>query len=147
MSLSNRHPSSKVTLLESSPTIPNPEGSSVDTSRIVRADYSNPVYSKLGAAAIDRWRNTEWGADGRYTQNGLMLVYPNGQGNGRDYAMKSYKNVKELEGDKVELLPSKRDVLRAAPAYSEELNVEGVCELGVWMVGCGGDGCVCEATS
>ncbi|ODM19145.1 hypothetical protein SI65_05762 [Aspergillus cristatus] len=125
LSLSSRHPASKVTLLESSPIIPNPEGSSVDTSRIVRADYSNPVYSKLGAAAIDRWRNTEWGANGRYTQNGLILVYPNGQGNGRDYAMKSYKNVKELEGDKVEFLPSKKDVLRAAPAYSEELDVEG----------------------
>lgn len=39
--------------------------------------------------------------------------------------MKSYKNVKQLEGDKVELLPTKSDVLRAAPAYSNELNVAG----------------------
>ena len=124
-SLTQRHPTSQVTLIESSPTIPNPEGSSVDTSRIVRADYSNPLYTKLGAGAIDRWRNTEWGHDGRYTQNGLLLVYPEGAGNGRDYAMKSYKNVKELEGDKVELLPTKADVLRAAPAYGKELNVAG----------------------
>lgn len=124
-SLTQRHPTSQVTLIESSPTIPNPEGSSVDTSRIVRADYSNPLYTKLGAAAIDRWRNAEWGHDGRYTQNGLLLVYPEGAGNGRDYAMKSYKNVKELEGDKVELLPTKADVLRAAPAYGKELNVAG----------------------
>lgn len=125
LALSNRHPTCQITLLEASPTIPNPEGSSVDTSRIVRADYSNPVYSKLAAAAIERWRNTEWGQDGRYIQNGLMLVYPDGQGNARDYAMKSYKNVKQLEGDKVELLPTKSDVLRAAPAYSNELNVAG----------------------
>lgn len=125
LSLSRRHPTSDITLLESSPVIPNPEGSSVDTSRIVRADYSNPVYARLAAAAIDRWRNTAWGHGGRYTQNGLMLVYPDGDGNGRDYAMKSYRNVKELEGDNVELLPTKDDVLRAAPAYGKELNVAG----------------------
>lgn len=125
LSLSHRHPASNITVLESSPVIPNPEGSSVDTSRIVRADYSNPVYARLAATAIDHWRSTAWGHDGRYTQNGLMLVYPDGDGNGRNYATKSYKNVKELEGDNVELLPTKDDVLRAAPAYGKELNVAG----------------------
>ena len=68
---------SKVTVVESSPTIPNPHGSSVDTSRIVRADYANAAYSKLAAAAIHRWRSTDWGRDGRYTQNGLLLVQSN----------------------------------------------------------------------
>ncbi|KAA8646122.1 hypothetical protein EYZ11_005522 [Aspergillus tanneri] len=125
LALSRRHPISHVTLLEASSTIPNPEGSSVDTSRIVRADYSNPVYAKLAATAIERWRNTEWGHDGRYTQNGLLLAYPDGHAQGKEYTIKSYYNVKELEGQNVELLPSKRDVLRVAQAYGEELNVAG----------------------
>lgn len=125
LSLSHRHPTTKITLLDSSP-LPNPHGSSVDTSRIVRADYSHHVYANLAAKAIHHWRSTEWGHEGRYTQNGLLLVYPEGAGNGRDYAMKSYENVRKLEGEKmVELLPGKEEVLRAAPAYGRELNVAG----------------------
>lgn len=53
-------------------------------------------------------------------------MYPEGAGNGRDYAMKSYGNVRALEGEKmVELLPGKEEVLRVAPAFGRELNVEG----------------------
>ncbi|KAF9889130.1 hypothetical protein FE257_007619 [Aspergillus nanangensis] len=125
LSLSKRHPTSQVTVLEASATIPNPAGSSVDTSRIVRADYSSPVYAKLAADAIEKWRNTEWGQEGRYTQNGLLLVYPDGDSNGKDYALKSYHNVKKLEGKNVELLPSQEDVLRAGPAFGPNLGVSG----------------------
>ncbi|BCS22655.1 NAD(P)/FAD-dependent oxidoreductase [Aspergillus puulaauensis] len=123
-SLSERHPNSKITLLEASPTIPNPHGSSVDTSRIIRADYSNPTYSKLAAQATDLWRRTEWGHEGRYTQNGLLLVYPDGDSTAKEYTTKSYHNVTEL-GEEAQLLPTKADVLRAAPAYGESLNVAG----------------------
>ncbi|KAE8352895.1 FAD dependent oxidoreductase [Aspergillus coremiiformis] len=126
LSLSRRHPTSQVTVLEASPTIPNPHGSSVDASRIVRADYSHPVYAKLANAAIECWRNTDWGAeDNRYVQSGLLLVYPEGNTNGKEYASKSYHNVKQLERNNVELLSSKNDILRVAPAYGEELNVAG----------------------
>ncbi|PTU21652.1 hypothetical protein P175DRAFT_0500535 [Aspergillus ochraceoroseus IBT 24754] len=124
LSLSQRHPSSKVTILEASPTIPNPHGSSVDTSRIVRADYSHPTYAKLAAEATDRWRSSEWGQDGRYTQNGLLLVYPDGDSTAKDYTTKSYHNVQQL-GEDAQFLPTKPDVLRAAPAYSDTLNVAG----------------------
>ncbi|KAL2868323.1 NAD(P)/FAD-dependent oxidoreductase [Aspergillus lucknowensis] len=123
-SLSKRHPNSQVTLIEASPTIPNPHGSSVDSSRIIRADYSHPTYAKLAAEATDLWRRSEWGRDGRYTQNGLLLVYPDGDSTAKDYTTKSYHNVKGL-GEHVQLLPTKRDVLRAAPAYGETLNVAG----------------------
>ncbi|KAL5357784.1 FAD dependent oxidoreductase [Aspergillus floccosus] len=125
LSLTKRHPTSQVTLLEASPTIPNPHGSSVDTSRIVRADYSNPIYAKLAVEAIERWRNTEWGHEDRYIQNGLLLVYPDGDSSGKDYAIKSYHNVKKLEGKNVELLPSEKDVLRVAPAFGPNLGVSG----------------------
>ncbi|KAL2827012.1 FAD dependent oxidoreductase [Aspergillus cavernicola] len=124
LSLSKRHPTSQVTLLEASPIIPNPHGSSVDSSRIIRADYSHPTYSKLAAEATDLWRTTEWGQDGRYTQNGLLLVYPDGNSTAKDYTTKSYHNVKQL-GENAQLLPTKADVLRAAPAYGESLSVAG----------------------
>ncbi|KAL4810415.1 FAD dependent oxidoreductase [Aspergillus unguis] len=124
LSLSRRHPNSKITLLEASPTIPNPHGSSVDSSRIIRADYSNATYAKLASEAVDLWRTTEWGQEGRYTQTGLMLVYPDGNSTAKDYTTNSYTNVKNL-GEKAEFLPTKSDVLRAAPAYGETLNVAG----------------------
>ncbi|KAL3469243.1 FAD dependent oxidoreductase [Aspergillus californicus] len=128
LSLSKRHPTTQITLLEASPTIPNPHGSSVDSSRIIRADYSHPIYSKLAAEATDLWRRTEWGQDGRYTQNGLLLVYPDEDGNqnstAKEYTTKSYHNVKAM-GENAQLLPTKRDVLAAAPAYGETLNVAG----------------------
>lgn len=124
LSLSNRHPNTQVTLLEAAPTIPNPYGSSVDSSRIIRADYSNPTYAKLASEAVDLWRRTEWGHDGRYTQNGLMLVYPDGNSTAKDYTTKSYHNVKHL-GEKAQLLPTKADVLSAVPSYGETFNVAG----------------------
>ncbi|KAL6236900.1 hypothetical protein BDW75DRAFT_205599 [Aspergillus navahoensis] len=124
LSLSKRHPNSKVTLLEASPTIPNPHGSSVDSSRIIRADYSKPTYAKLASEAVDLWRTTEWGQDGRYTQNGLLLVYPDGNSTAKDYTTKSYHNVKQL-GENAQSLPTKADVLKAAPAYGETLQVAG----------------------
>ncbi|CAG7918158.1 unnamed protein product [Penicillium olsonii] len=125
LSLSKRHPECEVTIIESSPTIPNPHGSSVDTSRIVRADYANTAYSKLAAAAIERWRNTAWGQEGRYTQNGLLLVYPADSISAKEYARKSYANVRQIEGDKVEFLPTQKDVLKVVPAYGSELDVAG----------------------
>ncbi|KAJ5683331.1 hypothetical protein N7462_006496 [Penicillium macrosclerotiorum] len=125
LSLSKRHPGSQITLVESSPTIPNPHGSSVDTSRIVRADYANAAYSKLAAAAIQRWRTTDWGREGRYTQNGLLLVYPEGGASAEAYARKSYANVRQIEGDNVVFLPSQADVLKVVPPYGKDLEVAG----------------------
>ncbi|OQE40850.1 hypothetical protein PENCOP_c005G00303 [Penicillium coprophilum] len=125
LSLSKRHPECKVTLVESSPTIPNPHGSSVDTSRIVRSDYANTAYSKLAAAAIHRWRSTDWGRDGRYTQNGLLLVYPEDSASAKEYARKSYANVRQIEGDNVTFLPTQADVLSVVPAYGSTLDVAG----------------------
>ncbi|KAJ5728361.1 hypothetical protein N7493_004691 [Penicillium malachiteum] len=125
ISLSKRHPNAQITLIESAPTIPNPHGSSVDTSRIVRADYANSAYSKLGAAAIQKWRSTPWGEEGRYTQNGLLLVYPGDSASAKEYARKSYANVREIEGDNVVFLPTKKDVLGVVPPYGETLDVAG----------------------
>ncbi|OKL62782.1 hypothetical protein UA08_01588 [Talaromyces atroroseus] len=138
LSLSERHPNNKITLIEASPTIPNPHGSSVDSSRIIRADYANPAYAKLAAAGIKKWRTTEWGKDGRYTENGLALLYADDNPDSERYTRKSYENVKRLleeEGggggggekgaDKVVYLSTKADVEKVVPRYAAGMNIAG----------------------
>lgn len=39
---------------------PVPDGSSVDISRIIRCDYADPFYAKLGREAMDAWNSPEW---------------------------------------------------------------------------------------
>ncbi|KAJ5888099.1 FAD dependent oxidoreductase [Penicillium taxi] len=126
LSLRKRHPTSHITLIESSLTIPNPHGSSVDTSRIVRADYANAAYTKLAAAAIKKWRHTPWGAEGRYTQNGLLLVYPASSASAKGYARKSYDNVRKVEEDRdqVVFLHTQEDVQSVVPPY-DNVDVAG----------------------
>lgn len=135
MSLSERRPTKQITLIEASPTIPNPHGSSVDTSRIIRADYSNPAYAKLAATALKKWRNTEWGRNGRYTENGLALVYAGKGSDSEKYTRQSYENVKKLlEEDgvpsdqvaqKVVFLPDKPALEKIVPRYATGMNVQG----------------------
>ena len=85
---------SKITILDASETLPNPSGSSVDASRIVRADYSNQVYSRLAAQAQLLWRDTTvegWGGDGRYHETGFALTVDSEGGQG-GYVKKSMHN-------------------------------------------------------
>ncbi|KLJ11613.1 hypothetical protein EMPG_13201 [Blastomyces silverae] len=123
LALSARH-SGKVTLIDSSPTIPNPQGSSVDSSRIVRADYAIAAYTALAESALEKWRTTDWGQEGRYTQNGLVLV-SSGDQFGKEYVQESYENVKAMDPNVVEKLPTRKDVERAAPGYGAGLHVSG----------------------
>jgi sarcosine oxidase / L-pipecolate oxidase len=67
----------RITLLDASPDLPNIHGSSVDASRIIRPDYANPVYAKLAADAQRLWRDKSvegWGGEGRYTESGFLLA-------------------------------------------------------------------------
>ncbi|OJD27927.1 hypothetical protein ACJ73_00673 [Blastomyces percursus] len=123
LALSARH-SGKITLIDFSPAIPNPQGSSVDSSRIVRADYAIAAYSTLAESALEKWRTTDWGQEGRYTQSGLVLV-SSGDRFGKDYVQESYENVKAMNPDVVEKLPTRKDVERAAPGYGAGLHVSG----------------------
>lgn len=125
LSLSTRHPNSQITLIEAAATIPNPHGSSVDASRIVRADYANPAYARLAAEGIRRWRMTDWGKEGRYTENGLVMVYTGGNSVAKQYTLASYKNVKSIEGDRVQELPTKAAVEKVVPRYAAGSNIAG----------------------
>ncbi|ETI25601.1 hypothetical protein G647_02375 [Cladophialophora carrionii CBS 160.54] len=67
----------RITIIDSSPTLPNPSGSSVDANRIVRADYANKQYAQLALQAQELWRDgrmESWGGEGRYHEPGFVLT-------------------------------------------------------------------------
>ncbi|SMR45675.1 unnamed protein product [Zymoseptoria tritici ST99CH_1E4] len=61
-----------ITVIERCP-FPAPDGSSIDSSRIIRADYASLPYAKLMTEAMPHWRGA-FGAEGRYTESGLALL-------------------------------------------------------------------------
>ncbi|KAI5288897.1 hypothetical protein KEM54_004718 [Ascosphaera aggregata] len=119
VALQSRNYHGNITIVEAGP-IPNPDGSSVDASRIIRADYANPVYAKLASEAVNRWRTTEWGADGRFTQSGLYLyVTKNNEGYGTDCCRKSYDSVVAIGQDKVLWVNSLEETVQLAAGYHQ----------------------------
>lgn len=89
--------STLITVLDRSP-FPSQDGSSIDTARIVRADYSSPAYASLAAAALVHWRKSspkDLGGEGRYSENGLVFT-ANKKAQGEDYVRKSWENVQAL---------------------------------------------------
>jgi sarcosine oxidase / L-pipecolate oxidase len=92
----------KITILDASPQLPNLSGSSVDSSRIIRADYPSLLYAKLGLEAQRLWRDTSdtgWGGQGRYHESGIVLTATTGTS---WYVQNSLKNVRKLAGSGLE---------------------------------------------
>lgn len=54
---------------------PVPDGSSNDLSRVVRAEYTDPLYSQLAIEAITEWRTPEW--RDHYHESGYVMIIPN----------------------------------------------------------------------
>ncbi|KAL9098089.1 MAG: hypothetical protein Q9187_009731, partial [Circinaria calcarea] len=114
---------SKITILDASHTLPNPSGSSVDSSRIIRADYAHATYARLALEAQPLWRDTSddgWGGQGRYHEPGFVLT-----ADAKDvdsYVKKSLHNVRELaqaglgglDLSKLEHLPNKEAIRKAS---------------------------------
>ncbi|KAH8763213.1 putative fructosyl amino acid protein [Diaporthe sp. PMI_573] len=121
--------STRITVLDRSPqpgVFPSRDASSIDTSRIIRADYADPAYAALAAEAQEVWRRPDGcGADGRYNECGLIITTDDATARkssasgGVDYARSSWENVKALAADdptlsaKIEELPSP-EAIRAA---------------------------------
>ena len=99
----DEYKATKITVLERV-DFPAPDGSSIDSSRIIRPDYADGAYASLMAEAHKYWRG-DFGAEGRYTQSGLCIVTDEGEGSasggGSDYMMKAMENVKSRLGLKV----------------------------------------------
>jgi sarcosine oxidase / L-pipecolate oxidase len=97
LSRRSQYSQTTITVLDRSP-FPSSDGSSVDTSRIIRADYSSPAYASLAARAQKEWRKTgpdELGGDGRYSESGLVLVADTGC-QGEEYVKNSWENVQNM---------------------------------------------------
>ncbi|TAQ87172.1 hypothetical protein B7494_g4486 [Chlorociboria aeruginascens] len=86
-----------ITVVDRSP-FPAPDGSSIDSSRIVRSDYSDPSYASLGAAALTKWRSdsrSSLGGQNRYNETGLLFSC-DVPSQGAHYVEESLKNVQYL---------------------------------------------------
>lgn len=125
LSLSSQSPDSSITVVDRFEP-PVPDGASVDSSRIIRADYGDPVYAALAKEAQTYWRSD---ADLKlaYHETGMLLNTCDGP-ESRGYLDKCIENVKklglnveELEGD--ELLS--RIMCSELPDSSKGLGLRG----------------------
>ena len=104
---------------ESGIPLANPTASSTDTSRIVRADYTAGPYADLAFEAQKRWRS-EWGADGRFSQSGYIVVAKEGDtemsAGGFNHVTLAYENAIRAAGDSssIQMLNSEADIERAS---------------------------------
>ncbi|KAI3324300.1 DAO-domain-containing protein [Xylariaceae sp. AK1471] len=120
-----------ITIVDRSPeagVFPARDASSIDSSRIIRADYADAAYARLASEAQAHWRRNHLddpnalGGNGRYTESGLLLaaesgpdgatVRPDGHPTGLGYTKRSWVNALVLahgEGrplSSIRLIPS-----------------------------------------
>lgn len=109
---------------------PPADCASVDTSRIIRADYVDAHYTALATAAQQEWwrhqGDDELGGQGRYSESGLVLTADEpaagapaaGEKTGMYYTRESWRNVTEYAAkhgyaaERIKVLPD-RDALNA----------------------------------
>lgn len=73
LALQSTNPSS-ITILDWDPA-PSPDAASTDVNKIIRADYSNSLYMRLGLEAIDAWKNSPlFKEKGVYHQTGWIMM-------------------------------------------------------------------------
>ncbi|KIX99922.1 uncharacterized protein Z520_04559 [Fonsecaea multimorphosa CBS 102226] len=113
----------RITIIDGSPSLPNPSGSSVDANRIVRADYADKHYAQLASQAQELWRDKRkdgWGGEGRYHEPGFVLTADEDKD---AYLRQSLANVRNLaqDGGNVDLSKIReirgRDEIRKATGY------------------------------
>jgi len=114
----------KITVVDRS-EFPAPDGSSIDTSRIIRSDYGDIAHAQFALEAQEKWRR-EWWGEGVYFEAGLALVTETNNdsegASGSDpdlsYMRRSLENGKKLGlsvGDKasgadLEVLPNRASI-------------------------------------
>lgn len=49
-----------MTIIDRAASLPAEDAASSDINKVVRFDYSDPVYSRLAREAIRRWNESEW---------------------------------------------------------------------------------------
>ncbi|KZT39288.1 FAD dependent oxidoreductase [Sistotremastrum suecicum HHB10207 ss-3] len=81
-----------VVVVDQSDTLPAPNAASTDLNKIVRTSYSDIVYTKLAAEAIETWKDRDvWG--GVYHECGVLLVgAPSSTSSESKYHVKALSN-------------------------------------------------------
>lgn len=69
---------------------PVPDGSSVDISRVIRPDYADPFYARMGLEAMKGWNSTY---KSYFHRSGLLCV---AQTKGHPYILESRQNVEKM---------------------------------------------------
>ncbi|OAL49455.1 FAD dependent oxidoreductase [Pyrenochaeta sp. DS3sAY3a] len=95
-----------ITVVDRQP-FPTPDGSSIDTSRIIRPDYAAEPYTRLATTALQRWR-TDFAPE-HYHEVGLALT---ASGPEQYYVSDSLSNVRKIGVDKTEVLNTAEDIKR-----------------------------------
>ncbi|KAM0202207.1 hypothetical protein ACHAPA_000129 [Fusarium lateritium] len=112
---------------------PPEDAASVDSSRIVRADYSDPYYAALAAEAQKEWRkqgDEDVGGQGRYSESGFVLCASETpkdfklKKSGMDYTKESAKNVESI-AKQTGLPMDKIQRLESTEALQEFLGTNG----------------------
>ncbi|CAO2647880.1 Nn.00g088020.m01.CDS01 [Neocucurbitaria sp. VM-36] len=96
-----------ITIVDRQP-FPCADGSSIDTSRIIRPDYAAAPYTRLATIAQKRWR-TDFAPE-HYHQTGLAVT---AWGPEQKYVSESLANVNAIGADKTEVLNSAEAIRRA----------------------------------
>ncbi|QIW94801.1 hypothetical protein AMS68_000319 [Peltaster fructicola] len=115
----------KITMIDRV-AFPAPDAGSVDSSRLIRADYTDYAYGALAAEALKQWRG-EFGDEGRYTESGFaVLVDKNGDATGQEAADDMLDNMRKLgatvgrreDGADIVLLKDQDDIKAALPGFT-----------------------------
>ncbi|KAK8037914.1 FAD dependent oxidoreductase [Apiospora phragmitis] len=123
------------------PVFPSRDASSIDSSRIIRADYADSAYAALASAAQYAWRQPgpdSIGGEGRYTETGFVLVaddepvrvrnargleVKSGMGFARDAYVNALAHARQAgrgeDGDWVQLLNSRAAIAKASTTGAE----------------------------
>jgi sarcosine oxidase/L-pipecolate oxidase len=91
--LARKDPSARIILIDRTP-FPCPKAASHDVNKIVRADYADLFYCRLGLESLDVWRTDQIYKE-LYHESGMLSVYPS---HGSD-AENILKNFKELNAN------------------------------------------------
>ncbi|KAK7716568.1 hypothetical protein SLS57_006596 [Botryosphaeria dothidea] len=100
LALSKRYPASKITLIDRHEP-PVPDGTSVDTTRVIRADYHDPVYSKL-ALESQRLIQNDPELGNQYYRSGMIYAHAGSGRHGFKVWEKEYTAAQALQKQRVE---------------------------------------------
>lgn len=122
---------------------PAADGSSVDTSRIVRADYSDAAYAQLAAEAQRVWRGQvtddvyggRLGADGRYRETGLVMVSDAGEVGYVEQSMHTVSRILRDSGENPAAIQPLHSPADIANVYRAGGGTSGSCGYVNWASG------------